>query len=141
MGLIVPHALAAGSCRNTPAENSGTLGGSFLWVAVERASASRVVLANESRLRRMIPVPFFRTHSTKETVQSGAELGPICVSQEYKMAIELSDPIKIILAILLPPLGVFFEVGLGLHFWLNIVLTFCGYVPGIVHALIVILAK
>ena len=57
------------------------------------------------------------------------------------MAVEATDPIKIILAILLPPLGVFLEVGLGLHFWLNIVLTLFGYVPGIIHALFIILAK
>ncbi len=57
------------------------------------------------------------------------------------MAIESSDPIKIILAIFLPPVGVFLEVGLGLHFWLNIVLTLFGYLPGIAHALYVILAK
>jgi uncharacterized membrane protein YqaE (UPF0057 family) len=57
------------------------------------------------------------------------------------MAIELSDPIKLILAIILPPVGVFLEVGLGMHFWLNIVLTLFGYVPGILHALYVILAK
>ena len=57
------------------------------------------------------------------------------------MAVELSDPIKIILAIFLPPVGVFLEVGLGLHFWLNIVLTLFGFIPGILHALYVILAK
>lgn len=51
------------------------------------------------------------------------------------------DILKILLAILLPPLGVFFEVGLGFHFWLNLLLTFLGYVPGIVHAIIIILRK
>lgn len=51
------------------------------------------------------------------------------------------DVIRIILAILLPPLGVFFQVGLGLHFWLNVVLTIAGYIPGIIHALWVILKK
>jgi uncharacterized membrane protein YqaE (UPF0057 family) len=49
-----------------------------------------------------------------------------------------ADFIRILLAILLPPLGVFFEVGLGLHFWLNIVLTLFGYLPGIVHAVWII---
>ncbi len=57
------------------------------------------------------------------------------------MAIDLTDPIKIILAIFLPPVGVFFEVGFGIHFWLNIVLTLLGYIPGILHALYVVLAK
>lgn len=55
------------------------------------------------------------------------------------MAVTITDPIKILFAILLPPLGVFFEVGLTGHFWLNILLTLLGYIPGIVHALYVIL--
>ncbi|KTR02236.1 membrane protein [Aureimonas ureilytica] len=49
--------------------------------------------------------------------------------------------IKIIFAILLPPLGVFMEVGLGKHFWINIILTLLGYIPGIVHAVWVIARK
>jgi uncharacterized membrane protein YqaE (UPF0057 family) len=48
------------------------------------------------------------------------------------------DAIRVLLAILLPPLGVFLQVGLGLHFWLNILLTVLGYVPGIVHAVWII---
>ena len=51
------------------------------------------------------------------------------------------DVIRILLAILIPPLGVFLQVGLGLHFWLNILLTLLGYVPGIIHAVWVILRK
>lgn len=46
--------------------------------------------------------------------------------------------LKIILAIILPPVGVFLQVGIGKHFWLNIILTFLGYIPGIVHAIWVI---
>jgi uncharacterized membrane protein YqaE (UPF0057 family) len=57
------------------------------------------------------------------------------------MAAERTDLLKILLAILLPPVGVFMEVGLGLHFWLNIVLTILGYIPGIIHALWVILKR
>ncbi|WP_182085783.1 YqaE/Pmp3 family membrane protein [Aureimonas sp. ME7] len=51
------------------------------------------------------------------------------------------DLIKIIFAILLPPLGVFLEVGLGKQFWINIILTLLGYIPGIVHAVWVIARK
>jgi uncharacterized membrane protein YqaE (UPF0057 family) len=49
--------------------------------------------------------------------------------------------IKIIFAILLPPLGVFLQVGIGKHFWLNLILTILGYIPGIVHAIWVIAKK
>jgi uncharacterized membrane protein YqaE (UPF0057 family) len=55
------------------------------------------------------------------------------------MAVTASDPIKIIFAVLLPPVGVFLEVGFTGHFWLNILLTLLGYIPGIIHALYVIL--
>ncbi len=49
--------------------------------------------------------------------------------------------IKIIFAILLPPVGVFLQVGIGKHFWINIILTILGYIPGIVHAVWVIAKK
>ncbi|AKC06168.1 stress induced protein [Agrobacterium tumefaciens] len=51
------------------------------------------------------------------------------------------DVLRILIAIILPPVGVFLQVGLGLHFWLNILLTLCGYIPGIIHAIWVILRK
>lgn len=51
------------------------------------------------------------------------------------------DILRILVAILLPPLGVFLQVGIGLHFWLNILLTLLGYVPGIIHAIWIILRR
>ena len=54
------------------------------------------------------------------------------------MPFTATDPIKIIFAILLPPVCVFLEVGFKGHFWLNILLTLLGYIPGIIHALYVI---
>jgi uncharacterized membrane protein YqaE (UPF0057 family) len=51
------------------------------------------------------------------------------------------DIVRLLLAIILPPVGVFLQVGIGLHFWLNILLTLCGYIPGIIHAIWVILKK
>lgn len=51
------------------------------------------------------------------------------------------DVIRILCAILLPPLGVFLQVGIGIDFWINILLTLFGYVPGIVHAVWIIAKK
>jgi uncharacterized membrane protein YqaE (UPF0057 family) len=48
------------------------------------------------------------------------------------------DLLRIIIAVLLPPFGVFLQVGMGKHFWINVVLTILGYIPGIVHAVWVI---
>ncbi len=48
------------------------------------------------------------------------------------------DIVRIIFAIILPPLGVFLQVGIGAQFWINILLTLLGYIPGIVHAIWII---
>ncbi len=48
--------------------------------------------------------------------------------------------LKVILAVLLPPLAVFMDRGLGVQFVLNLVLTIVGFwIVGIIHALILIL--
>jgi uncharacterized membrane protein YqaE (UPF0057 family) len=49
--------------------------------------------------------------------------------------------IKIILAIFLPPVAAFLQVGLGVHFWLNILLTLLGGLPGMIHALWLVVTK
>ena len=49
------------------------------------------------------------------------------------------DVLRVIAAVILPPLGVFLQVGFGLQFWLNILLTILGFIPGIIHALYIIL--
>jgi uncharacterized membrane protein YqaE (UPF0057 family) len=51
------------------------------------------------------------------------------------------DFLRILLSILLPPVGVFLQVGIGLHFWINILLTILGYVPGIIHAVYIIATR
>lgn len=53
----------------------------------------------------------------------------------------MGDIIRIIIAIILPPLGVALEVGLTKHFWINIILTLLGYLPGIVHAIWIIIKR
>lgn len=47
--------------------------------------------------------------------------------------------VKIILAIFLPPVAAFMQVGITTHFWINIVLTICMAVPGMIHALWLVL--
>ncbi|GBE82017.1 stress response RCI peptide [Sparassis latifolia] len=55
------------------------------------------------------------------------------------MALDASDFCKIILAIIIPPLGVYLERGWGSDLAINCVLTLLGYLPGIIHALYIIL--
>lgn len=51
-----------------------------------------------------------------------------------RKGVVLFDMLRLLCAVLLPPVGVLLTVGLGFHFWLNIVLTLFGIVPGIIHA-------
>jgi len=55
------------------------------------------------------------------------------------MAFTCSDICKIFFAIILPPVGVLLERGCGADFCINILLTILGYIPGIIHALYIIL--
>ena len=57
------------------------------------------------------------------------------------MAAMISGPMQVIFATVLPPLGVFCAVGLRSQFWLNLVFTLLGYVPGVVHAFHVLLGS
>ncbi|MGF1538365.1 MAG: YqaE/Pmp3 family membrane protein [Elainellaceae cyanobacterium] len=51
------------------------------------------------------------------------------------------DILRLIIAIVLPPAGVFMQVGLTSQFWINILLTLLGYIPGIIHAVWIILKR
>ncbi len=46
--------------------------------------------------------------------------------------------LRIILAIILPPLGVYVTTGLNRDFWINVLLTILGFLPGIIHAVWII---
>lgn len=47
--------------------------------------------------------------------------------------------VLIILAILLPPIAVFLKTGVGMQLLINIVLCLIFYIPGILHALWLVL--
>ena len=49
------------------------------------------------------------------------------------------DIIRLICAIFLPPLGVFLQVGISKQFFINVLLTLLGYLPGIIHAVWIII--
>lgn len=51
------------------------------------------------------------------------------------------DFLRILLSLIIPPIGVFLQVGLGLHFWINLILTLFGYVPGLLHAIWIITTR
>ncbi|KAJ0015076.1 hypothetical protein Pint_21863 [Pistacia integerrima] len=42
--------------------------------------------------------------------------------------------VDILLAIILPPLGVFLKFGCQVEFWICLILTLFGYLPGIIYA-------
>ena len=50
----------------------------------------------------------------------------------------MGDFIRIVLSVIVPPVGVFLKVGFGGQFWLNLLLTVFFYLPGLVHAIWVI---
>ena len=53
----------------------------------------------------------------------------------------MSKLLLVIIAILLPPLAVGLKDGIGFHLVLSIILTLLFYVPGLLHALWILLAQ
>jgi uncharacterized membrane protein YqaE (UPF0057 family) len=49
--------------------------------------------------------------------------------------------IEVILALFLPPVAAFMKAGLGAQFWINLILTLIGYLPGSIHALWLVARK
>ncbi|MFT4704873.1 MAG: uncharacterized membrane protein YqaE (UPF0057 family) [Bradymonadia bacterium] len=49
--------------------------------------------------------------------------------------------LRVVLGLFVPPVAVFLTVGFGMHFWLNILLTMFGGLPGVIHAFWVMLDK
>ncbi|ROS01865.1 uncharacterized membrane protein YqaE (UPF0057 family) [Sinobacterium caligoides] len=49
--------------------------------------------------------------------------------------------LNLIFAIFLPPVGAFLQVGVSTHFWINIVLTLLGGIPGVIHAVWLVATK
>ena len=48
--------------------------------------------------------------------------------------------IKLLIALILPPAAAAMQIGFSSHFWVNIVLSLIGWLPGVVHAWWLILA-
>nr|CAB3460047.1 unnamed protein product [Digitaria exilis] len=106
------------------------------WVRVQQAS--QVSRQLSPALPRLVPAgsfPFGRPASS-----SGEELKKGSSSRSTEAAMGSETFLEILLAILLPPLGVFLRYGIGVEFWICLVLTILGYIPGIIYAIYVLVA-
>jgi uncharacterized membrane protein YqaE (UPF0057 family) len=50
------------------------------------------------------------------------------------------DVVRVLASVVFPPLGVWLRLRFHCQFWLNLLLTLFGYIPGLIHA-IWVLAK
>ena len=62
-------------------------------------------------------------------------------NEVQKLDVDEVSLIAILLAIFFPPLGVLIKCGIGASLLINIILTFFFWIPGVIHALFVILRK
>jgi|APGre2960657373_1045057.scaffolds.fasta_scaffold00043_23 uncharacterized membrane protein YqaE (UPF0057 family) len=61
------------------------------------------------------------------------------MEEKVKSQNESYDVVALILSIFLPPLGVAIKRGVDIQLFINIILTMFGWLPGIIHALYIIL--
>ena len=103
---------------------------------------------SENRLSRHYDREIASDHSVPSPqYHLGGEPKPVSLASgterptAHKSGVPVSTIIRILLAIFLPPVAVLITTGIGLQFFLNIVLTILGIVPGMVHALWIIMRK
>ncbi|KAK2068390.1 hypothetical protein P8C59_003029 [Phyllachora maydis] len=99
-----------------------------------RAAAGRESLVRSTASTAKASNVFLALSSSNEELSSQPQRTTSVI-----MPFTASDIFKIILAVILPPLGVFLERGCGADLLINILLTILGYIPGIIHALYIIL--
>lgn len=64
------------------------------------------------------------------------------LKEKMKMGADEMTILLVILALLLPPLAVYLaKDGISTAFWINIILTLLFWLPGVIHALIVVLTE
>ncbi|RDY01928.1 Hydrophobic protein LTI6A, partial [Mucuna pruriens] len=84
---------------------------------------------------RHIRIQLFHLHFAQVGITLTEEVSKLRKSREKKMAGDgAATCIDILLAIILPPLGVFLKYGCQVEFWICLVLTLFGYIPGIIYA-------
>lgn len=52
---------------------------------------------------------------------------------------DAKDLLILLVTLFLPPLGVALKVGFTTQFWLNLVLTILGHIPGVIHGIYVVI--
>ncbi|WP_371415955.1 YqaE/Pmp3 family membrane protein [Pontibacter sp. SGAir0037] len=102
-------------------------------VAEEANAAEEVKTVSEAEAMAM----------AKERIASMTKAEKKELKKEVKEAMRQSrgggaNIVEIILAVILPPLAVFLHDGIGTSFWINIILTLLFWIPGIIHALLVV---
>jgi uncharacterized membrane protein YqaE (UPF0057 family) len=54
---------------------------------------------------------------------------------------DISYLLTFLVTFFLPPLGVAIKIGFGIQFWINVILTLLGHIPGVIHGMYVVLKK
>jgi uncharacterized membrane protein YqaE (UPF0057 family) len=108
-------------------------------VSVKRENTRRHVTAN-TKIAEMQAKVATNKSETKGITSSSVNNtnNRVSISTSNNSGINLL--LLIIITILLPPLGVALVKGIGLEFWLDLILTLLFYVPGLIYGLIVVLS-
>ncbi|EGZ16386.1 hypothetical protein PHYSODRAFT_354898 [Phytophthora sojae] len=57
------------------------------------------------------------------------------------MPITCGDIPRLICSVIIPPVGVFFQVGCTKDLAINCLLTVLGYIPGVIHAVYILIKE
>lgn len=118
---------------------------------LEASVAAPVITAPAPKIAPVAPVASYETKimeaeamaMAKERISSMTKAEKKAFKKEVREVMKQDRSggvsiIKIILAVLLPPLAVFLHSGIGNQFWISLILTLLFWIPGVIYALLVV---
>ncbi len=123
----------------TPVIADSPISSEYINPAVKQAQEKMSRLATDASLTKKEKRVMKR--EVRQTMVKELKAQKKIIKEAKKNGQEINDDdkvLRIILAFLLPPLSVAIGRGIGSTFWLNLILTLLFFLPGVIHALIVI---
>lgn len=114
--------------------------------SLEQKKKPTVVVNNISSFQqnKMVPTSNFRINKEKITnplINSFEIMEQHQGNNNDSNLDEVDDIILMILCVVIPPLAVFFSYDISNEFWIDLLLTICFFLPGIIYALYVCFFK
>jgi len=108
-------------------------------VVVEEQVATEAVVAKFTKEEKKAVKNFVKEVKKMNDSERAELINNLPDNPAVANAAEADQVVLVLLSIFIPPLAVFLNNGLGTEFWIDLILTILGWLPGMIYALLLVL--